>query len=340
MRNNSNREGFFKRNGFYIALYGSLAIVLVLAAVISFDNLSNVKRPLAANEQTVDFDELEQTSHSTTKSYLTPDDSAISIETDSYIPDVTRTDNSSILQPENPLETVIKESPQPSASPGAKTGTNATAKPGATGKPDASTKPGATNTKPDAGSKPQTTQAPSSQASPNPTASAKPKVSEADSELPLVADLEEPSEPVFKPYSSDNKMNWPVLGEVVMGYSTDHVIYDKTLEQYRTNDNICISAELGTQVKATADGVVKSVTKNRQKGNTVVIDNGNGWTTVYSELQDGVLVKEGDVVKAGQVIGGVGNPSIYSVLLGNHLSFSVMKNDKPVDPMSVLNKKS
>ncbi len=335
MRNNSNREGFFKRNGFYIALYGSLAIVLVLAAVISFDNLSNAKRPFAANEQTVDLDELEQTSHSTTRSYLAPDE-AISIETDSYIPDATRGDNASVLQPENPLETVIKESPKPSASPGKSANTS---NPNTTAKPEPSTKPGAANTKPE--TKPQPSQAPSSsQASPAPSAKPGNKVSEADAEFPLVADLEEPAEPVFKPFASDNKMEWPVLGEVVMGYSTDHVIYDKTLEQYRTNDNICIAAELGSQVKATAEGVVKSVTKNRQKGNTVVIDNGNGWTTVYSELQDGVLVKEGDVVKAGQVIGGVGNPSIYSVLLGNHLSFSVMKNDKPVDPMSILNKRS
>jgi len=121
-----------------------------------------------------------------------------------------------------------------------------------------------------------------------------------------------------------------------MNFSDDHAIYDKTLDQFRTNDSICIAADVGSQVCASAEGVVKSISHSRETGNAIVIDNGNGWTTTYSQLQDNTLVAEGDVVKEGQVIGGVASPSIYSVLLGNHVEFKVMKDEQLVNPVSVL----
>jgi murein DD-endopeptidase MepM/ murein hydrolase activator NlpD len=67
-----------------------------------------------------------------------------------------------------------------------------------------------------------------------------------------------------------------------------------------------------------------------------VLDHGNGWRTTYSQLQDNVLVSMDDVVTSGQIIGGVGEPSIYSVLLGSHVDFGVSRDDVPVDPADVL----
>ncbi len=144
------------------------------------------------------------------------------------------------------------------------------------------------------------------------------------------------ADPVFAGFSEDEVMSWPVLGEIVMDYSSEKMIYDKTLEQFRRNDSIAISSDVGSQVKASAEGIVRSVEKSREDGVTVVIDNGNGWSTTYSQLQDGVLVTEGDYVKPGQVIGGVGEPSIYSVLLGSHLDFKVTKDGNAVDPKELL----
>jgi murein DD-endopeptidase MepM/ murein hydrolase activator NlpD len=140
----------------------------------------------------------------------------------------------------------------------------------------------------------------------------------------------------FTAFEDSQTMEWPALGEIVMDYSPEHAVYDVTLEHYRTNDTICIAAQPGTQVKASAEGVVKEIKATKEKGNSVVIDHGNGWETTYSQLQDQLLVAEGDVVEAGDVIGGVGNPSIYSVLLGNHLEFSVAKQDEDIDPKTVL----
>jgi murein DD-endopeptidase MepM/ murein hydrolase activator NlpD len=131
-------------------------------------------------------------------------------------------------------------------------------------------------------------------------------------------------------------MSWPIIGTIVMDYSPDHVIYDQTLELYRTNDSIWISGEIGSQVKATADGVVESIQKGSQYGNTVVVDNGNGWKTTYAQLQDNILVSEGDVVRAGQILGGINNPTSNASVQGAHLNLQILKDDQPIDPKLVL----
>lgn len=140
----------------------------------------------------------------------------------------------------------------------------------------------------------------------------------------------------FAYFDNTQSMQWPVFGEVVMDFSVDSLIYDRTLDQFRTNDQISISAELGSQVLSAAGGIVERIGNNREHGNYVVVNHGNGWLTTYSQLQDGVLVSIGDVVAAGQPIGGVGSPSVFSVLLGNHLGFRVESNGEVVNPRTLL----
>lgn len=141
---------------------------------------------------------------------------------------------------------------------------------------------------------------------------------------------------VFLSFKDDSKMKWPIKGEIVMDYSKDHTIYDRTLEQYRVNESISISAKLGTPVKAAAAGTVVSISNDNRKGCTVVLDHGNGWQTTYSQLQDNVIVDKNQVVDVGDVIGGVGSPTKYSILLGEHLDFEVAKNGESTDPKLLL----
>ena len=144
------------------------------------------------------------------------------------------------------------------------------------------------------------------------------------------------ADPVFNIFTGNNDMGWPVRGDIVMDFSMDSLVHDVTLNQFRTNDKISISAHVGTQVRAASDGVVRSVEHDRRLGNTVVIEHGNGWFTTYSQLQDHILVAVGDVVVKDQVIGGVGQPSIFYTLLGSHLSFRVTRDDVAVNPLLVL----
>lgn len=135
------------------------------------------------------------------------------------------------------------------------------------------------------------------------------------------------AKPVFSP---------PVNGDIVMDFSSDALIYDSTLDQYRTNSNICISAPKGTAVKAAASGTVESVAFNDEDGYTVTVFHGNGWRTTYGQLDKNTAVSQGDFVKAGDVIGTVAAPTKYSLSLGEHLEFAVTEDSAAIDPKIAL----
>lgn len=130
----------------------------------------------------------------------------------------------------------------------------------------------------------------------------------------------------------------PLEGEVLLPYSIDHAIYDPTLEQYRTNASVSISAAVGTEVKAAADGTVQAVTEDPEAGNMIAISHKDGWLTTYGQLANTVKVKEGDKVTQGQTIGTVGDPTKYGVALGSHLEFAMEQNGEPKDPAEHLKK--
>jgi murein DD-endopeptidase MepM/ murein hydrolase activator NlpD len=131
-------------------------------------------------------------------------------------------------------------------------------------------------------------------------------------------------------------MVWPVNGDIAMAFSMDKLVYDPTLDQYRTNDDLRISAKEGTPVKSGFSGEVVSVGRDNVYGHYVTIDHGNGYVATYGQLMDGVLVDEGESVKAGQVIGGVGKPSYFGSLNGTHVNLRVTKDESPIDPRDVL----
>lgn len=143
-------------------------------------------------------------------------------------------------------------------------------------------------------------------------------------------------EPQYTLFDDSKEMSWPVEGQIIMDYSVDTAVYDKTLDQYRTNDSLSISAPADAEVEAAADGIVESVSNDKVNGNRVVLSHGNGWKTTYSQLRDDVNVTEGEVVCEGEAIGRVGTPSAYSEALGTHLTFTVSRDDNNIDPKTVL----
>ena len=70
--------------------------------------------------------------------------------------------------------------------------------------------------------------------------------------------------------------------------------------------------------------------KNRECGNGVVIDHGEGWVTQYCHMrQNSVVVKKGNRVQKGQTLGMTG---ISGTTQFPHVHLSVRHNDKIVDP--------
>ena len=138
--------------------------------------------------------------------------------------------------------------------------------------------------------------------------------------------------------SSTTSSVWPLdtEGEILMEYSPEVAIFDSTLEQYRTNDNICIQANEGDKVKSCFAGKVEYVGYDPVNGYTVTLSHSNGYTTTYSQLSEDVAVEEGQSVKMGTTLGYVAAPTIYSSTLGPHLALTVEYEGSTVDPQLAL----
>ena len=112
--------------------------------------------------------------------------------------------------------------------------------------------------------------------------------------------------------------------------------YNQTTRDWRVHNGVDLAAETGTPVVAAADGEVYSVSEDEAMGHTVVIRHNDGYTTCYSSLSPDVVVREGDTVTMGTVIGYAGDSAIVENTLGTHVHFSVSCYDEPVDPADFL----
>jgi len=110
------------------------------------------------------------------------------------------------------------------------------------------------------------------------------------------------------------------------GYRIDPIYKVK-----KHHDGIDLTAPIGTPVHATGDGIV-TLTKhgNRGYGNQIEISHGYSYKTKYAHLSK-ILVKEGQKVHRGQVIGLVGNTGKS---VGPHLHYEVRKNNVPINPIN------
>jgi murein DD-endopeptidase MepM/ murein hydrolase activator NlpD len=89
-----------------------------------------------------------------------------------------------------------------------------------------------------------------------------------------------------------------------------------------------IAANAGTAIKAPAAGVVTATGDFYFNGNTVFIDHGQGFVTMYCHLSEIGVVGD-TVVNAGDVIGKVGKTGRVT---GAHLHFGTYLNGNAVDP--------
>ncbi len=89
-----------------------------------------------------------------------------------------------------------------------------------------------------------------------------------------------------------------------------------------------IAAPKGTEIRATADGVISFSGKKGLLGKMIIIDHGHGMVTRYAHI-DTLLKKRGESVERGEVIGLVGNSGRST---GSHLHYEVLLNGIQVNP--------
>lgn len=125
------------------------------------------------------------------------------------------------------------------------------------------------------------------------------------------------------------QLMYPTIGPVTsnFGWRTHPILGTE-----RFHSGIDFGADYGSLIYASERGRVIYADWYGGYGNAVIIDHGNGMTTLYGHCSE-LYVKDGDVVEKGQPISAVGSTGFST---GPHLHFELRANGEPVDPAAYL----
>lgn len=126
----------------------------------------------------------------------------------------------------------------------------------------------------------------------------------------------------------------PTNGEIVKKHDLSKLVFSETMQDYRVHSGIDISCESGSGVVAFTDGVITSVTDDYFYGTTIVISHEQGVTSSYMNLSEDLAenITVGTEVKAGQLLGYVGNTARIESKDAPHLHFELYVDGAPIDP--------
>jgi len=132
-------------------------------------------------------------------------------------------------------------------------------------------------------------------------------------------------------YSDSSILGWPIEAGVYYFISSEQGW--RSLNGIEENHlGMDIACAAGTDILAANGGTVVKSEEHWSYGNYVLIDHGGGISTLYAHM-DACLVKEGESVSAGQLIGHCG---LTGYTLGYHLHFEVRENGKVQNPRNYI----
>ncbi len=138
--------------------------------------------------------------------------------------------------------------------------------------------------------------------------------------------------PIFVPgathlipiHPASARLIWPLAGAITSGYGPRG--------RGGRHGGIDIDADHGDVIRAAAAGLVAAAGRDGDYGLRVILDHGDGLTTLYAHAS-GLKVKTGEIVAAGDPIARVGRSGNAR---GSHLHFEVRLGDRRVDPVPYL----
>ena len=134
----------------------------------------------------------------------------------------------------------------------------------------------------------------------------------------------------YIPLISPIKTKYLIKISDMFGWRKDHPI----LHIPCMHNGIDFTADFGTPVYATANGIVKLARWNAfGYGKNIIIEHDSIYKTRYAHLSK-IIVKEGDLIKVGQKIGEVGSTGLAT---GPHLHYELIKNDLAINPLKIYN---
>ncbi len=126
----------------------------------------------------------------------------------------------------------------------------------------------------------------------------------------------------------------PLDGEISIDFSDSVPVFSPTMEDWRTHLGVDVLAELGTDVLAVADGTVTNVWEDPFMGTCISIEHSGNAVSIYKNLEkevaDGIVI--GCSVKAGDVIGTVGETAMNEIAQEPHLHYELSVDGKVVNP--------
>ena len=139
-------------------------------------------------------------------------------------------------------------------------------------------------------------------------------------------------EPVNEETTEKLSFQAPIIGEIIKDYAMDTLVYSKTLDEWCTHSGIDIKADKASVVVASEKGKVEGIKNDPRYGLSIIINHGNGFKTVYSNLLTTEFVKEGEEVDKGQTIATVGETASFEIADETHLHFEMYKDGIAVNP--------
>lgn len=118
---------------------------------------------------------------------------------------------------------------------------------------------------------------------------------------------------------------WPVEGRLISYFGLRS---DPFSGEGRTHTGVDISASQGTQIEATADGIVVNAQWTGDYGKLVVVDHGNGFETYYAHLSQFQVVP-GQMIRRGMIVGLAGSTGRST---SAHLHYEVRRGGIPINP--------
>ena len=109
-----------------------------------------------------------------------------------------------------------------------------------------------------------------------------------------------------------------------------HPIYGKRM----FHNGIDLGDNEGTKIRVIESGLVIKAGEINGYGNTVLVMHRRGYISMYGHMVDkGIVVKTGDVLKRGELLGYVGSTGAST---GDHLHLEIFKDGHRIDPCSVI----
>ncbi|MDP1775921.1 MAG: M23 family metallopeptidase, partial [Moraxellaceae bacterium] len=122
---------------------------------------------------------------------------------------------------------------------------------------------------------------------------------------------------------------WPLVGRLSSPFGLQRFFND---EPRAPHVGLDIAGPTGAAVVAPADAVVALTGDFFFNGRTVILDHGRGLFSMLCHFSE-IAVKQGDVIKAGDLVGKVGATGRAT---GPHLHWTVSLNDQRIDPSYLL----